>query len=103
MPVPVARGRHRVHRVELVASRHQRGDEQAPVGLDADHHLGGVLDVRAHQLVEPGDAVHPLGQPGLAEPLAGLVGHVYVVVGLGPVHSYEDHLVASRSSDRHLR
>ena len=98
MTVPISRRRHRVDRVELIAGRHQRGDEQTPVGLDADHHLGWLLDKRADQLVEPGDAVHPFRQPGLAEPLADLVGHVHIVVGLSPVHSYENHPVASRSS-----
>jgi hypothetical protein len=103
VPVPIARRRHRVHRVELVAGRHQRGDEQSPVGLDADHHLDGIFDMCADQLVEPGDAIHPFGQPGLGQPAAFLVGHVHVVMGLGPIHSYKDHPVASRLSDQNLR
>ena len=45
--VPIARGRHRVHREHQIAGRDQRGDEQAPVGLDPDHHLAGLIDMAA--------------------------------------------------------
>ncbi len=35
--------------------------------------------------------------------MARLVGHVHVVVGLGPVHANKDHLTATfRSSDQLL-
>lgn len=57
--------------------------------------------MRADQLMEPGDAVDTFGQPDPAEPLALLVGHVHVVMGLGPIHSNKDHPVASHSSDQH--
>jgi hypothetical protein len=55
VPLAVPRCRHRVDRVELVAGRNQRGDEQTSVGLDADRLFGGVPDMRADQLMEPGD------------------------------------------------
>ncbi len=45
VPVPVTRRRHRVHREHLIARRDQRGDEQAPVGLDPDHHLARIVGV----------------------------------------------------------
>jgi hypothetical protein len=64
-----------------------------PVGLDADHHLGRVIDLGADQLVEASNALHPLGQSGLGQPLALLVHDLHIVVGLGPVHPYEDHRV----------
>ncbi len=95
MAVPIARRRHRVDRVQLVAGRHQGGDEQTPVGLDADYHLGRILRVGADQLVEASNAVHPFRQPGLGQPPALPVCHVHVVMGLRPVHSYKDHPVAT--------
>ena len=60
----------------------------------------GLLDVAADQLVEAGDALHPLGQPATAKTFAVLVLHVHVVVGLSPVHPYKDHL-APPLVDRH--
>jgi len=49
--------------------------------------------------VEAGDAVHTLGQSATAKPFAVLVLDVDVVVGLGPIHSDEDHpLLLDRSA-----
>jgi len=41
--------------------------------------------VLTDQRVRPGDARDPLRQPGLAQPAAGLVLHLHIVVILGPV------------------
>ena len=90
MPVPIAGGRHRVHRKHLVAGGHQRGHEQAPVGLDPDHHLDGLFGVVAHHLVEPGDALHPFGQPATGQTLAVRILDEHIVVGFRPVHSNKD-------------
>jgi hypothetical protein len=57
--------------------------------------------VCADEFVEAGDALCRLGQAGLGQPPALLVGHVHVVVGLRPVHANKDHLLATfRSSDQ---
>jgi hypothetical protein len=82
--------RHRVHREHLAARRHQRGGEQAPIGLDPDHHLAGLPRMPGGQLVEPGDALHTLGQTPAAQPCTLLILHVHVIVGLSPVHPDED-------------
>jgi hypothetical protein len=76
-------------RQHRVAGGHQCAHEQAPVGLRGDHHLGRVLDEGGDQLVEAGHALHALGQPGPGQAVPLLVLHVHVVVGLGPVVSYE--------------
>lgn len=48
-PVPVAVHRQRVHRQHPIAHPHQGPHEQAPVGLDPDHHLDlVVLDTLGH-------------------------------------------------------
>jgi hypothetical protein len=51
--------------------------------------------VGTDQLVEPGNALDPFRQSGLDQSHTALVGHMYVVMGLGPVHSYKDHSVAT--------
>jgi hypothetical protein len=89
--VSIPRCRQRVDRIELVAGGDEGGHEQAPVGLDPDHHLGRVIDMGADQVVEPGDAVHALRETGLGQPLAFLVDHMHVVMGLSPVHPDQDH------------
>ena len=53
--------------------RYQRGHEQAPVRLDPDHHLTRISGVRGDQVMEPGDARDPLGQPPAGQPAALLV------------------------------
>ena len=92
MPLPVARHLPRVDREHLVARREQRLDPRSPVGLDADHHLLGPVigaQVRGDQLVQPGDAHHPLGQPRPSQPPAGRILQLHVVVVFGPVVAHE--------------
>jgi hypothetical protein len=91
MPFPVTRRRERVHGVKLIAGGHQGGDEQAPVGFDADDNLGRFCSMRAHQFMETSDAVRSFGEPCLHQPLALGVGHVYIVMVLSPVHTDKDH------------
>ena len=43
------------------AGRCQRVDPQATVGLDAHHHLGGIVDELADDLVETADPVKAFG------------------------------------------
>ena len=52
----------------------------------------------ADQVMEAGDALHPLRQAAAAQPFAVLVLHVHVVVGLSPVHPNKDHLAPLRST-----
>ena len=47
MAVAIARGRHWVYGEHQITGRDQRSDEQAPVGLDPDHHLAGLIDMPA--------------------------------------------------------
>lgn len=54
--VAVARSRHRVDRIHLVASRHERLDPQPAVGFDPDHHLLGFFGVAGQELMELADA-----------------------------------------------
>ena len=92
VPLPVAGQLQRVDRVHLVAGGDEGPHPGAPVGLDPDHDLGrlGVLgQVPADELVQPGDAGHALREPRPAEPAAGLVLDLHVVVVLGPVVPYE--------------
>jgi hypothetical protein len=103
VPIPIPRGRHRIHREHQVPRRHQGGDEQAPVGLDPDHHLIGLDDVVADQIVEAGDALYALGQPASTEAFAVLVLHVHIVVGLSPVHPYENYVAPLSSTGTNTR
>ena len=81
MAVAVAGDRERVDREYLIAGRAQRLHPQAAVGFDADHHLGGVLSVGGHQLVEPTDAGKTLREPAHRQPGTVGIHHVDVVVG----------------------
>ncbi|MDT7760904.1 MAG: hypothetical protein QOC63_324 [Mycobacterium sp.] len=47
----------------LAASGAQRAHPQSAVGFDADHHLIGLLDVLADQLMQSPNAGQPFGQP----------------------------------------
>ena len=47
------------------------------------------------QLMEPGNPLDPFRQSGLHQSHTVLVGQMDVVMGLGPVHSYKDHSVAT--------
>jgi hypothetical protein len=77
--------------VDRVAGSEQGGDEQAPVGLDADHHLLGFVGMLAEQGVQPGHALETIGDPACSEYLAVFVEDAHVVVRLGPVDTHEDH------------
>jgi hypothetical protein len=78
VPLPIARGRKRVDREDLVAGRAQRGHPRTPVGLDPHHHLSDRLfrgqlrpgrgRVVSDQRMQPGDAIHALRQPGPDQP-----------------------------------
>jgi len=92
VPVPVPGRRQRVHREHQVASRGQRSDEQAPVSLDPDRHLARILRVSGGELVEPGNPVHALGEPPAAQPLAGLILDMHIMMGFRPVDANKDHL-----------
>ena len=59
---PIAGHRLGVDRVHLIAGADQRRHPQPAIGFDPDHHLGGILDQLADQLVEAGDPGHPLRQ-----------------------------------------
>jgi hypothetical protein len=63
MALPIAAGRQRVDRDHLVASGDQRPDQQPPVGLDPDHHLGRVAGMAGDELVQPSHPSHPIGDP----------------------------------------
>jgi hypothetical protein len=84
---PVAAGGQGVDRHHLVAGRHQGPDQQPPVQLDADHHLGRLAGVVSDQRVQLGDASDPIRYPPAAQHGAGLVEHADLVVGFGPVHA----------------
>jgi len=85
VPVTIPGGRHGIHREHHIAGRNQGGDEEAPVGLDPDHHLARVVGVRLDELVEPADTCHPLREPATGETAPVLVLHEHVVMGLSPV------------------
>ena len=92
MPLPVTRHLPRVDRKHLVAHREQRLDPRSPVGLDADHHLLRPVigpQLRGDQLMQPGDAHHPLGQPRPTKPPAGRILQLDVVMVFRPVVSHE--------------
>ena len=90
MTIAIARRRERIDRVDRVAGRDQRAHEQAPIGLDADDHLGGRLGMLRQQGMQPGHAIEPLGYPARGQHPALGVEHAHVVVRLGPVDSNED-------------
>jgi hypothetical protein len=53
MPLAVLAGRQWVDRMDLVAGRDQRTDQQAPVGLDPHDDLRGVVGMLGQQPVQP--------------------------------------------------
>jgi hypothetical protein len=89
--VPIPGRGHRVDGVDLVARTHQCGHEQAPVYLDADHHLRGLIDVVTDELMQLSNAFHRIGHPTTAHHRARLIHHTDVVMVLRPIHSNEDH------------
>jgi hypothetical protein len=95
MAFPIAAGRQRVDRHHLVASRHQRPDQQPAIQLDADHDLGWLAGVVSDQPMQLGDAGDPIGHPPSAQHHPGGVQHAHLVVGFGPGHADKDHLASS--------
>ena len=59
MAAAITAHRMRVDRIDLVAGGQQRPHQQAPVGLDPDHHLGRVAGMAGDELVQPGHPGHP--------------------------------------------
>ena len=89
MAFPVARHRHRVDGVDLVAGAHQRPYEQPPVGLGSYYHVAGLLRIARHQGVEPGHALYAFGEPGSLQPAAITISELYVVMVLSPIMTNE--------------
>jgi hypothetical protein len=89
----------RVDRVDLVAGGQQGSDQQAPVGLDPDRHLGRVLGVGGDQRVQLPDPGQPVGNPPNREHVAVLVQQAQVMVALAPVHPDKQHGVLLRSDN----
>jgi hypothetical protein len=83
MPSPVSGHLPRVDRIHDISGRGQRRHPQAPVGLDADHHLPG-FGIRpgalADQRMQAGDTGDPLRQPRPGQHLALLILQLDVVV-----------------------
>jgi hypothetical protein len=89
--LPIAAGRQRVHGDHLKAGRHQRPDQQPPVGLDPDHHLGRVAHMHRDELMQPRHPSHPVSDPltGQHPPISG--HHTHVMVTLGPIDPDQQH------------
>jgi hypothetical protein len=89
--LPVAAGRQGVDRDHLVAGCDQGSHQQAPVGLDPDHHLGRVAGVASDELVQPGQARQSIGDPLGGQHLA-VDGHqAHVMMALGPIDPDQQH------------
>jgi hypothetical protein len=102
VPLPIAACRHRVDRQHRVPGRHQRPDEQAPLGLGGDDHLGRVVDEVGDELVEPGHPFNAFREPGPFKPLPLVIFDMDVVMGLRPVvpdeHLPHSHLLIAFES-----
>ena len=99
VPFPVPGHLPRINRVNPIPGRAQRHDPQAPVGLDADHHLGGLgirLGELADQRVQPGDPGDPFRQPRPGQHPAPLVLQLDVVM-ISPVIADKQHTSLPRS------
>jgi hypothetical protein len=57
----------------LVAGRHQRPDQQTPVGLDSDRHLPGLLDMGGYQRMQLPHPRQAIGDPAGRQDSAALV------------------------------
>jgi hypothetical protein len=95
----VAGGLQRVDRVHRIPGGDQRLDPRTPVGFDPDRDLpasvsGGLAELRTDHGVQPGDARHAFGQPGLGQPVSGRVHQLDVVMVLGPVISHEQQRIS---------
>jgi len=70
---------------------------QTSIGLDPDHHLGGIGSVSRNEFVQDRDSRDPFGYSTCCQLVTCLVAHVEVVMGLGPIIANKDHLVLSPS------
>jgi hypothetical protein len=91
MAVAVAADLQRVDPIHLVAGRHQRAHEQAPVGLGPHHHLGRVGDQASQQPVQDGQPAQALRHPPRRNhpPVLGHDGHIMML--LSPIEPDEQH------------
>jgi hypothetical protein len=86
VPFPVPGRLQRVDREHRVPGRDQRGHPRAPVRLDPHRDLprvvliGVLAELLADHRMQPRDARHPLGQPGLRQPPARHVHQLDVVM-----------------------
>ena len=86
---PVPRGLQRVHPVDRVPGRDQRGHPRTAVGLGPDHHLrilGVLAQLLPDQLMQPGHPGHPLRQPRAGQYLALLIHQLHVMMIPRPSH-----------------
>jgi hypothetical protein len=88
---PIPAGRQRINRHHLIASHHQCPDQQPPVGLDPDHHLGRVAGMAGDELVQPSRTHHPIDDPLAGQHLAVGGHHTHVMVTLGPIDPDQQH------------
>ena len=80
---PVPRGLQRIHPVDHIPGRDQRGHPRAAVGLSSDHHLriiGALAQLLPDQLMQPGHPGYPLRQPRAGQHPAPLIHQLHVMV-----------------------
>ena len=94
VPFPIPSDGEGVDGVHLVAGRSQGMHPQPSVGFDADGNLRRIIGQVRHQLVEASDPLQPFRESATRQPLPRPVHHMDVVMGLGPVVAYKDHLVS---------
>lgn len=91
MPIAIAVHRPRVDREQQVVGSHQRLHQQAPVDLQPDHDLVGLVGMLGQPGVQRGPPIEGVVDPELGQHLAVRVLNADVVVGFGPVDPDEDH------------
>ena len=91
---PVARHRHRVDGVDLVARRHQRTDEQAPVGLGGHYYVAWAPPHSPPPRRGSGPRPQRLRLAALAPSAGPTISDLDVMVVLSPIMTYE-HLTQS--------
>ncbi len=95
MTFAVARGGHGVDGVDAVIGAQHCFNDKSSVLLDADNHLFRFFGVLAQQVVQRPNTEKRVRDPLSGENLSCLVEDADVVVGLGPIHSDENHMVTS--------
>jgi hypothetical protein len=98
MAAPVAADDLGIDRIDPVAGRHQRPDQQTPVGLDADRHLPGLLGMGGYQPMQLPHPRQAIRDPAGRQDAAVLVEQAQVMVGLAPVHPQIHHGSLLRSN-----